>query len=260
MKNNKKITLLYSGGLDSLYCAELLAKDFSEIHLLTYDVPGIVFFNLMNQNLNLLKKRHKNKIIVKKINIKSNFKKIIGNNLRIIKDIFAYKDMNIVCLGCKIIIFCYALNYCKKNKISYICDGSNSNQYSAWVKPTYQAIFNKFYKKNNIKRITPLYNKRNLPKNNPDSSFLNKFLNNFNFTNKRTTERNYLIQKGYNFRWCIGDRNEFIQPICLKKIFYNLPRLTLYTLFPNLYKYSDLDKYVNSKFKQCYARINNHYV
>jgi len=92
----KKICILYSGGVDSLYSAHKLSEKFDDIHLLNLYFSGLIRKNCIEKNIERLRELHpgKNIILVKK-DIHQMNKMVRGSIFSILKDMFKYKSSEI---------------------------------------------------------------------------------------------------------------------------------------------------------------------
>jgi tRNA(Ile)-lysidine synthase TilS/MesJ len=257
---NKKIAILYSGGIDSLYATMALAQKYDEVNILHYQFNWLFCRSAINENLNILRSKFPNKIKVKKIDISKKYHQLQGNAFDIIRKTCINKDLETACLYCKVILFTMTIDYCKKNSIGYLADGSNLSQASDWEKPYYYNLFSNYLTKYNIKRVTPAYeactpsNILNTKKFLKDN-FIKRILCSLNFSNDRKKIKSYLLKNGFKLRLSIGNRNEFIQALCLIQFLVNIPKLIIIGIFPKIKKISKLKSTINNFIYYCEKKL-----
>jgi 7-cyano-7-deazaguanine synthase in queuosine biosynthesis len=154
----KKISLMFSGGIDSTMTAVLLAKKYDEIHLLTYNNGyGHMFMNTVQKRVNELNSMFDNKFEYSLMSTKDLFEKIIVNN--VVNEVKTHKSGFVWCLGCKYAMHAKSIIYNKKNNILEMTDGSSkSTKDMVEQKPFSVKIIKHLYKNHGIKFHTPVYN------------------------------------------------------------------------------------------------------
>jgi len=116
--SNSKITILYSGGLDTTTLAYLLLKETDvQLHLLTFlHGYGQLFKNFTRLHVKQLKDKFgEHRIVHKYFSIKKIFKKICINDF--VKDIYKYKNLFVWCLGCHLSMMTEVIIYNLENDI-----------------------------------------------------------------------------------------------------------------------------------------------
>lgn len=201
---------MYTGGLDTTLAAYLLAEKFDKVHLLTFDFKSNLFINFSKKNVETLKNIFKKKIIHRIINI-DNLIFIIHKNF--FNQIIKYKSPFIYELGCRFAINIAALNYCLKNQIKFVGDGTSIEQ-NHWPEQGKEYInyVNTFFLQNGISYLTPVYN-----------------------FGSRNIRRSFLIKKGFKLGPKIFLNLSFflnsMQPFCLHDTWGSLfRRLNLFMI------------------------------
>jgi len=123
--SSKSVGILFSGGTDSTLTAALLAKEYTEVHLITFDRLGIFEVKNSEKNYIRLKKKYpETQFIYHVIDFNEVFKKISYKNY--IKNLTKYGFMNLSTCGlCKLSMHIAMIAYCLDNKIKYVSDGAN---------------------------------------------------------------------------------------------------------------------------------------
>lgn len=157
---------MFSGGIDSLLAAVLLADKFDKVHLITFD-KGYLEFGLKNNlpNVQRLKKVYgQEKITHEIIDIKKLVKKISVRNLR--QDRKYYNMETCWCVGCRLAMNSGGLIYALEHHLLGYADGSNSEQIpseenltgTAENFPSIVNRFKKFAAEYQVEFLTPVYN------------------------------------------------------------------------------------------------------
>jgi len=124
----KKIALQFSGGIDSLYLAHLLAEKYECVHLLTFE-KGYLHFALRAaaKNVARLQKLHgKDKVVFKIIDMKELFRAMA------VKSYFStsrkFGNETAWCIPCRAAMGVASTLYCLQHEIGEFTDGANSEQ------------------------------------------------------------------------------------------------------------------------------------
>ena len=123
-----EVVLMFSGGIDSLLAAVLLAKEYDKVHLLTFK-KGYLEFGLKNSlpNIGRLKALcGEEKFIHKIVNIKPLVRRFSIRS--IIRDRFRYETEVVWCVACRTTMNTAAMLYALENKLAAVSDGSNREQ------------------------------------------------------------------------------------------------------------------------------------
>ncbi len=143
----KEISVMFSGGIDSMYCAAKLADDFDRIHLLNYSNGyGHLFFGKTRKRYLELKKKIGDRYVFSHASVKPLFEKLLIDEMK--DDMEKYSSAFIWCMGCKLAMHAQSIVYCKKNKIRYSSDGSSSDtQEMVEQSPLSLSLIERLYRK-----------------------------------------------------------------------------------------------------------------
>ncbi len=118
----------FSGGIDSLYVAYMLAQKYDRIHLLTF-YKGYLHFGLNFSKPNIMNLKRlfgEEKIVFKVVNMKSLFKKMAVKNF--FKDLKKFGNEISWCIPCRASMTIMSIIYAIENDISDFTDGANWEQ------------------------------------------------------------------------------------------------------------------------------------
>lgn len=163
-KEQKSCVILFSGGVDSTYVATKVAEEFDRIVLNTYKVPGMVWVDRSKVSAAQLKKLYGEKIEHNIIDITENVNQIRGGALKCLKDNLKYKFFYSWCLGCKLVMHQCTKDFCRKENIDVVFDGSNAyDLHSLEQYEDVKEIFNsKVYNSNDINFTSPNYHEEGI--------------------------------------------------------------------------------------------------
>lgn len=123
-----EVALMFSGGIDSLLAAVLLAKEYDKVHLLTFK-RGYTELGLKNSLPNVERLKAlcgEDKFLHKFVNIKPLVRRV---SIRpILKDRVRYGTEVVWCVACRTTMNAAALLYALENDLAAISDGSNKEQ------------------------------------------------------------------------------------------------------------------------------------
>jgi len=200
-KKDKEVIIQFSGGIDSLYVAYYLAKEYKRIHLLTFNKGYLHFgFNFSKPNIENLKKiLGEDKVVYKLINMKPLFKEMAVKGF--FKNSKKYGNETAWCIPCRASMAIMSIIYALKNDIYLFTDGSNQEQapeqenllvtadnYTGYLKMVKQ-LANQFA----VEFFSPVYN-----------------------LNTREERRNLLLELGFKIDW---NSLDIENPKALKNIF-----------------------------------------
>ena len=123
-----EVVLMFSGGIDSLLAAVLLAKEYDKVHLLTFK-KGYLEFGLKNSLPNIERLKAlcgEDKFIPKIVNIKPLVRRFSIRS--IVRDRLRYGTEVVWCVACRTTMNTAAMLYALENKLAAISDGSNREQ------------------------------------------------------------------------------------------------------------------------------------
>lgn len=230
MQNNRNVVVLYSGGTDSTCVVLLEAKNYEQVHLLSYNRFGI--FNTENIKTNITKLKlmfSENKFIIKNINIDKIYKFISYKNY--FSNLLKYGLFNLSsCTLCKLSMHIRTIVYCIDNNINVVLDGSNKYSGESLATDQIEEVINSIkdlYSSFNISYITPVYNMK-APK---EKTWLDKINNTKQYNNEITTGTILKEKKFFDTENIKGTKQDkkmqarcfqqFISNIALKYYFIN---------------------------------------
>ena len=159
---SKKISLLYSGGCDSTLSASILAKDFEEIHLVTF--KHYATWNVGRSRINVQKLRVENKQ-VRFIHV---FLNISGLFYNIQKGFFNDRAMLpyfplYICGACKLAMHTDLICYNLAHDITFASSGA-SHEMSMFPAQTEGGLshLEKYYAEYGMQLMSPVYRKKNV--------------------------------------------------------------------------------------------------
>jgi predicted subunit of tRNA(5-methylaminomethyl-2-thiouridylate) methyltransferase len=199
--NNKQVSLMFSGGLDSTTAALQLAEAYDQVHLLTYfNGHGHLYINNSAQRARELQKIKKDKFTHSIISIEDIFKQMVIDKL--LKNYQEYKSGFIWCLGCKMCMHTKSIIYNLKNNIGFMADGSSADSDEMVEQMSLSvALIALFYEKYKINYFVPVYQET------------------------RQEKIKKLKQLGLRMGLQIGNRFLGVQPKCIPGELYYLPYL-----------------------------------
>lgn len=230
--NNKEISLMFSGGVDSTIAAISLAKQYDKVHLLTFcNGHGHCFMGASRKRAKELINKCGNKFMHNLITIEDIFEKMVLDSL--LEDYKEFKSGFIWCLGCKMAMHACSIIYNIKNNIKFMADGSSQDT-SEMVEQSILSIsmIKMFYKKYNIDFFVPVYEQ-------PRAEKINK-----------------LRELRFHMGIPVGDRHIGIQPRCIPGELYYLP----YLLFNKALEHGEMSvaKFIEKKQKLADNLIEEH--
>ena len=159
INKSKNVCVLFSGGSDSTLTAALLAKDFKNIHLLTFKFSGIVLPEKSSVNAMRLKNFFKNTNFLHKIiDVDKYFK-----NFYYEKFFTYFKKYGLyvenICVACKMAMITGAIEYAFQNQIFTIASGANKRSrfvFADQMEPNI-TLLRKILKNYGFEYLTPVY-------------------------------------------------------------------------------------------------------
>jgi 7-cyano-7-deazaguanine synthase in queuosine biosynthesis len=153
------VSVLFSGGSDSLLAAALLADRFKKIHLLTFKFSGIMEPEKTEvSRMRLQKKFTDVEFIPQLIDTDKLFKMIyLGNYWADFRKYGLF--IGNVCATCKLAMFTAALKYNVENDVHYIASGVNERSGIIFIDQNAYSIeqLNAFFYKYGSEYLTPSY-------------------------------------------------------------------------------------------------------
>lgn len=154
----KNIAILYSGGVDSTAAAVILAKQFDQIHLLSFRRLGLFNVERTRRNVELLKAKFgKTRFSHIIIDINKLFKMI--SYAEYFQSLRKYGLFLLSTCGlCKLSMHVRALIYCLDNDIHFVADGANKHMiYFPDQTGGYINEIKDFYSKFQISYLNPVF-------------------------------------------------------------------------------------------------------
>ncbi|MEA2081195.1 MAG: 7-cyano-7-deazaguanine synthase [Elusimicrobiota bacterium] len=121
---NKRIAVLFSGGVDSVAAALYYVKKGYEVHLLTFDNGAESGLEKSGKKADELKLEYPDNVKWEARDSRELFRKLAIRDME--RDVRKYG--NLICCGCKMAMLAEALIYCRKNKIRILADGFRKEQ------------------------------------------------------------------------------------------------------------------------------------
>ena len=153
------VSVLFSGGSDSMLAAALLADRFNKIHLLTFKTSTIVEPEKTEVSRMRLRTRFPDVNFVDRIiDIDNLFKELyLGNYWSDFRRYGLF--IGNVCATCKLAMFTAALKYNVENDIHYIASGVNERSGIIFIDQDVYSIqkLNSFFEKYGSQYLTPTY-------------------------------------------------------------------------------------------------------
>ncbi len=202
--DEKEISLMFSGGVDSTIAAINLSKQYAKVHLLTYcNGHGHCFMGTSGKRAKELNEKFGDKFVHNLIPIDSIFRKMVVEKLP--QDYQEFQSGFIWCLGCKMTMHTCSIIYNLNHHIRFMADGSSADT-SEMVEQSIMSIsmIKMFYKQYAIDFFVPVYDQL------------------------RKEKIKELRKLKFKLGIPIGDRHLGIQPRCIPGELYYLPYLLFY--------------------------------
>lgn len=131
MTHKAHCAVLFSGGTDSTLAACQMLDEFDKVTLLTFD-PGFVFF-LGNTRVHARKMQEHygiDRVTHELIDIKEWIHGVLGKDVRGDLKEYGFNMTTLVCLGCRLSMHAAAIDWCLREGVPYLADGSIRGQSS----------------------------------------------------------------------------------------------------------------------------------
>ena len=219
-----------SGGIDSTYIVIKVISEYDRLILITYKTPGMFRTEQSKKSAGQLKKLYGGKIIHHILDIREYTERVRGGILQCLKDNAEYKFFYSWCLGCKLSMHLFTAEFCKKNNIRRVLDGSSCyDEHALEQHEEVKEVFKKIYEKNGIEYDSPFYHEKGLTRS---KSRLKALLRNFSLFKDSTGFRvNHLKSLGIVIGKGLMSQYRSNQPSCYTSLFFNCPRALLTLLF-----------------------------
>ncbi|MDD5560808.1 MAG: hypothetical protein PHT50_01555 [Candidatus Omnitrophica bacterium] len=256
----KRIVILYSGGVDSTAASVMMAKQFDQIHLLSFTRLGLFNIERINLNVRLLEAKFgRDKFCHVIININKLFKMI--SYARYFQGLRKYGFFLLSTCGlCKLSMHIRTLIYCLDNGIHFVADGANKNM-SYFPDQTTEYIneVKDLYARFKINYLNPVYD-FDCPER--DIDWMHKLRNNIydasendSLTKKNTTSQ-FLLDEGIlNIPNAKAEKiNQNTQARCFQLVLYNI---FLYWYFLPTYGDKKYKQFIYDFYKERIQRLSN---
>jgi len=186
------VALLFSGGLDSAAAAILLAREFREIHLFTYDNGhGHLFVERSRGTASDLARAFPGRVTHHLSSCAELFRRLVTDDVA--GNYRRYGSRFIWCLGCKMAMHAETIATCLREGIGWASDGSSAETaYYVEQSPVGLRLIGGLYTEYGIRLTTPVHRLATRGE-------------------ERRLLRTHDVRTGITFR----DRNPGTQPLCL---------------------------------------------
>jgi hypothetical protein len=222
----KTAVMLFSGGVDSTYTAMKVAPGFDRLVLNTYRVPGMVSVEHSRRSSRQLQRLHPDKIVHNIIDLRDFVYAIRGGVRQCVKDNRAYRFYYSWCLGCKVSMHLYTIEYCRRHEITRAIDGSNLYDVHALEQhEDVKSVFGSLYKLEGIEFITPFYDEGEIQSNRGKVVRLMRQLSLYKDATQHRID--YLREQGIDLGRGFVSQFRQTQPSCLASLCFNGFRLAM---------------------------------
>lgn len=156
---NKAVCILFSGGSDSSLTAYRMSLEFDKVHLMTYKHFGQTAIENSRTSFAVLDQKFPGKFIHTITDVSSMFTQIYNRNY--MRNLLKYKTLQLqfVCFACQACFHINTIIYCKKNNISDVRDGANTEyeEASPMQIPMVKKEILKLYARYGITHASPIY-------------------------------------------------------------------------------------------------------
>lgn len=221
-----KAILLFSGGIDSTYLALKSAPLYPELILNTYRVPGMINVSFSKRAAKQVAGLYNNKITHNIIDIRDFIYSIKGNMMVCIRDNIKYDFFCSWCLGCRLAMHLYTIEFCKENNIQTVLEGSNyyDTESLAQNEDVIKAIA-KIYEEEGIIFKTPFYYEDNTTISKSKLLFIMRRLRAYKDSTGARVK--YLKDRGIDLGRGFFSTYRSTQPSCVTSFCFNAPKALL---------------------------------
>ena len=222
--------VLFSGGIDSTYITTKTAEQFDKLILMTYRVPGMLGVERSRKMVEQLDRIFPGKLEHRIIDIRDFVNDRRGGVLDCIKDNVQYKFFYSWCMGCKVSMHLFTMDYCQEHGIGVVMDGSNF--YDAHALEQHKSVkdlLSEVYRSRGVEFVTPHYFEAGVSSDQrPDLEFLRALTLHKDSTEHRAAHlRKLKIDLGFS----VGSQYRSNQPSCVTSVFFNAARIPLKAVF-----------------------------
>lgn len=202
MASESRISLMFSGGVDSTSAAALLAREYDVVHLLTFgNGYGHTRIDRSEARAEELRRHYGDRFTHTIDSVRSLFERILPDPTA---DFERYGSGFVWCMGCKLAMHTRSVLHNLEHGVPDIADGSSgSTGEMVEQMPLSMRLVREFYAEYGIRYRTPVYD---IP---------------------RDDEIAMLETEGFRMGVRVQDRFLGIQPMCTPGVLYYLPFLTL---------------------------------
>ncbi|MFN2195358.1 MAG: hypothetical protein ACK2UW_04460 [Anaerolineales bacterium] len=146
-----QVCIQFTGGKDSTLLAALMAREFAQVHLLTFRNPLIVNLELVSVNVGKLKQLYsEDKFQHQLLDNEALLRELYtGQWLRDLKKYNSYAANN-VCSSCRLAMIAHTIRYCRQKGIREVRDGANRTGFDLSQQPWSLELIRQFYQEYGI--------------------------------------------------------------------------------------------------------------
>jgi hypothetical protein len=248
----KKALVLFSGGVDSTYTVARVARSYDRLVLMTYRTPGMIRVGHSNRTAEQLLSRFPGIIERDIVDLRGFVGQVRGGALRCIVDNLRHGFYYSWCLGCKLSMHLYTIDYCHRHGIDRVIDGNN--RYDTHALEQRRDVIGTFvdlYRESGIEYGSPFYEEEDVQIR--DGGLMLAAMRHLTLYKDATANRVLWLQKsGFDIGRGIGSQYRQTQPSCLVSPAFNLARIGLSLLNPESAK--GIQAYLREK-TDLYRRI-----
>jgi cysteine desulfurase len=226
----RQALVLFSGGVDSTYITTKTADQFDKLILMTYRVPGMAGVERSRKMAEQLQRLFPGKLEHRLIDIRDFVNERRGGVVECIRDNVRYKFFYSWCMGCKVSMHLFTMDYCKEQGIEVVMDGSNF--YDAHALEQHKSVkdlLSEVYRSRGVEFVTPHYfEARVTTEQRADLEFLRALTLHKDSTEYRAA---HLRKLNVDLGFSIGSQYRSNQPSCVTSVFFNAARVPLRAVF-----------------------------
>lgn len=218
--------VLFSGGVDSTYIVTRTADSFERLLLVTYRVPGMVGVERSQRSAAQLARLYGAKIEHRIIDIRDFVLEHRGGIAECVRDNVRYRFFYSWCLGCKVSMHLFTMQYCAQQGLSVVMDGSNYYDTHALEQhKEVKDLLVDVYRRHGIEFVTPHYFEVGLDgQARPELEFLRLL----SLHKDSTAYRNEHVRNlGISLGKGLLSQYRATQPSCITSVAFNAARLPL---------------------------------
>ena len=228
--DKKKALVLFSGGVDSTYVTARSAPFFDKLILNTYKTPGMTRVGASRKSARQLSALFSGKIVHNIIDITDFVNEVRGGVADCVKANIDYGFFYSWCLGCKLAMHLYTIDFCLRDGIAVVLDGSNYyDEHALEQHEDVKDFFTGLYREKGIEFIAPCYRDEGITRS---RDWIRSLMRNLSLY-KDSTESRVAYLRGVGIEPGGGMMSQYrsCQPSCVTSLLFNLPRVFLKLVF-----------------------------